>query len=235
MFKKSFKSKYYLPNPIRISTAEEYKALPQADRERNGLYLMPFGLAIDISTMGKGNSEWDKFYAFIRQEYPVQYFFRHWLTSWDNPIYAFLKLRYMKYEDVKYSTKRFFNPLFPRWRKSCKRHEYMDVCTLVTKSNFALILDFWYEEVVDGFVNWHSQPSHKQFYNEIKAHVKYIEEGRKKLEDKSDIELTKATKKSKKLSYGERYGKHNKIEEQIKTLDTAVLVWLANNRDFLWT
>lgn len=237
MFKnRLFSSKFMLPREAgSVYTVEDYKAIPKEKRELNGWYLVPFGLQVNLGDFKKKESEWDKFYAFVRQEYFFQWFFRHWITSWDNPVYAFLKLWYMKYQDVKHTTKRFFKPYFPRWRKSCKRHEYKDICSLVVDSNFALILDFWYEEVVDGFVNWQSQPSHKQFYNEIKKNVKYIEEGRKKLEDKSDIELSKATNKSRKLSYQEKYGKYNKIEEQIKTLDTAVLVWLANNRNFFWT
>lgn len=237
MFKKRlFNSKFMLPREAgNIFTTEDYKALPKEKRERNGWYLLPYGLQVNLGDLKKKESEWDKFYSFIRQEYLFQWFFRHWLTSWDNPVYAFLKLQYMKYQEVKYTVKRYFNPYFPRWRKSCRRHEYKDIVGLVVDSNFALILDFWYEEVAKDLVNWQSDSGHKRFYKELKTNVKYIEEGRKKLQDKADEELSKATNNKKKLSYDEKYKKYNKLEQQISDNDTKVLVWFIQNRHFFWT
>ncbi len=238
MFKKRLiGNKFRLPKEVgSVFTTEDYKNLPKFSRERNGWYLEPLGLQTSLDDLRTKNSEWSKFYTFIRQEYPIQWFFRHWLTSWDNPVYSFTKLRYMKFLDIKYSTKRFIKPFFPRWRSSCKRHEYKDISSLIVDSNFALILDFWYEEVVDGNVDWQSQPDHKQFYEELKSNVKYIEKGRKKLQDKADKELTKASAKSKKgLSYQERYGRYNEVEQEIRNNDSKILEWLVGNRDFFWT
>jgi len=234
---KGLNSKFYLPinSCNKVSTTEDYKALPREQREKNGFYLIPFGLQIKFNDLGTKESEWDLFYKFIRQKYPIQWFFRHWLTSWDNPAYAFIKLRYMRYLDVKYAVKRFIKPLHPRWRNSCPRHVWKDISSVVVDSNFGLILDFWHEEVSQNTINWNSDPSHKTFYKELKAAVKYIEVTRKALEEKLDNALTVATKKSRKLSYQQRYKKHNELEESIRIKDTKILTWFIENRNYFWT
>jgi hypothetical protein len=238
MFEKRLNSKFYLsPKTCKaVYTLEDYKALPLEQREIYGLYKIPFGLAIDLKKFSMDKkSEWDLFYDYIRQEYPIQWFFRHWITSWDNPMYAFLKLRYMRYLDAKYAVKRFITPLFPLWRKSCQRHEYKDICSLVVDSNFALILDFWHQEVSRNTINWNSDPSHKTFYKELKNVVKYIETDRKTLEAKSDNALSLATKKPRTLTYQQRYGKHLALEEKIRIKDTEILTWFVENRNYFWT
>jgi hypothetical protein len=234
---KGLNSMFYLsPEMCRqVSTTEEYKALPKEQREKNGWYLIPFGLAVNLSDMKnkKRKSEWDLFYDYVRQEYPIQWFFRYWITSWDNPLYSVYKLNKMRYDEFYYTVRRYFKPYFPRWRASCKRHQYTDIVELSIKSNFALILDYWHEEVARDTVNWNADGHHKQFYKELKAAVKYIEVDRKKLEDKADKELTKATKRA--GTYEVKYKKHNQIEETINNKDTEILHWFIDNRNYFWT
>ena len=124
-----------------IYTAEDYISLPKTLREsKHGLYLEPHALIFDFNSHV---SEWDKFYDFIKKEYPIQWFFRHWIFSLDNPVYKVHNILKHHYLNNKYAVKRFFKPLFPRWRKSCSRHRYTDIKELVVTSNFALLLDFW--------------------------------------------------------------------------------------------
>lgn len=234
--KKRLNSKFFLPKDIcnSVYKFEDYKALPKEQREKHGLYLMPFGLQIDLKEFGvKRKTEWDLFYDYIRQEYPIQWFFRYWITSWNNPVYRVLKIIYMNYQDIKYTIKRFIKPFFPRWRASCKRHQYTDITELSVKSNFALILDYWHEEVSKDLVNWNADSHSKQFYKELKSAVKYIENDRKTLEDRADKELSKATKR--KGTYEVRYKKYNQLEEDIKNKDTETLIWFINNRNYFWT
>ena len=232
----SFKTSFCLKDHP-VHTVKDYIELPRALRETNyGFYLVPFALAFNIDGFYPDRvTEWDKFYNYIKTEYPIQWFFRHYLTSWDNPITRQLKLIGMRLSDVKYGIKRFVKPLFPRWRKSCSRHEYTDVQELIVSSNFALILDFWYEEVLDSTVEWDSNDEHKQFYEELSTHVKYIETGKKALEDKSSKELSIASKKKGKKSYEERYGKYNKLEQELRNNDTHILSWFIENRRYFWT
>jgi hypothetical protein len=232
-------SKFFLSNSLKqtIQTAADYIALPKKDREtKYGLYLVPFALAFDFAAVSKNKSEWDKFYDFIRKEYPIQWFFRRWLLSLDNPVYKAYNLLKHHYLNHNYAIKRFFKPLFPRWRKSCPRHCYTDIIELIPKSNFALILDFWHEEISKEWINWNSDDEHKTFYKQLKNAVKYIEEGRQKLQNKADIELEKVTKNKKKgLSYQERYGKFNAVEKLIEDQDTHILSWFIKNRGYFWT
>ncbi len=231
-----FKSKFMLPQEAgNVYTVEDYKALPKEKRELNGWYLVPFSLQINIGDLKKKESEWDKFYAFVRQEYFFQWVFRYWLTSWDNPVYAFYRLNKMRFDEKYYAVKRWFKPFFPRWRASCKRHQYTDIVQLSVSSNFALIQDYWHEEVAKDTINWNADGHHKQFYKELKAAIKYIEIDRKKLEEKADNALTTATLTKRKGTFQERYGKHNKLEQEIKDRDTDVIVWFIQNRDFFWT
>ena len=196
---------------------------------------MPRALAVTFSGYPGTFSEWDSFYAYIKQNYPIQWFFRYYLTSWDNPIYKFIKLKVMKLNELKYATKRFFSPLCPRWRKSFPRYEYRDVCSVIENSNFALILDFWYEDVLNGFTNWNSSstPHVKKFYKELEKAIKYIEVGRKELQQKLDEALDESSKKKAK-PYNVRYGKYNKLEQKLKDSDTTILVWAMTNRHFFW-
>ena len=232
----SFRTRLYLKDH-NVSTVKEYIELPQALREsKYGFYLIPFALQFTIDGFFPGRvTEWDKFYSYVKTEYPFQWFFRHYLTSWDNPIAKHLKLIGMRLSDTKYRAKRFIKPLFPRWRKSCQRHEYTDIQELVVNSNLALILDFWYQEVVDGCVNWTSDENHRTFYKELKDNVKYIETGKKILEEKSSKELSIASKKKGKKSYEERYGKYNKLEQELRDNDTHILSWFIENRGYFWT
>jgi len=217
-----------------ISTFEDYIDLPKALREsKHGLYLVPRVLKFDLDSRV---SEWDKFYNFVKKEYVIQWFIRHWLFSLDNPIYKAHNILNHYYLNSKYAIKRFFNPLFPRWRKCAPRCCYTDITELVVKSNFALILDFWYEEVAKDIINWNDNEKHKAFYKELKTAVKYIEESRQKLHDKAEIELEKASKlKKKNISYEQKYGKYNAVEQLIEAQDTHILSWFIENRGYFWT
>jgi len=227
------KSKLYLKD-YSVSTVQDYIALPKSEREYKGLYLVPRALAVKYLGNPGSFSEWDLFYSYVRQNYPIQWFFRHYLTSWDNPVYKFVKLKVMHFQDFKHATKRFFKPLCPRWRNSFRRHEYLDISSIIEKSNFALILDFWYEDVENGFTDWNSTPALKKFYKELQKAVKYIENDRKIIEQQIDDALSESVKNRKAKSFTTRYKKLTKLEEKLKDSDTHVLTWLITNRYFFW-
>ena len=223
---------------IEVSSVDEYFALPKSGRELYGLYRKPFALPMDRpSFLGGGTSKqkgWNVWEKEIKRLYPLQWFVREWCFSWENPVYSFFKGFYFDYREKKYAIKRFIKPFYPRFRKSMPRHKYTDVCEAFRKVNFALLLDFWYDEMVDGIVNWNDNPLHKAFFNRVKAAVRYIEVERPALEKKSDTALTVATKK-KKGTFNERYAKHDAIEQKIKQKDTDLLVWMMQNREMFWT
>ena len=223
---------------IHVDGVKDYFALPKAERERYGLYRKPMALPMGnlFGRKRKGEEEgWDAWERQIRKEYPVQWFVREWLTSYDNPAYALYARTVRKVSDAWWNIKRFVSPVHPRYQKAHPRWEYSDITELAVEINFSLILDFWHEEVVDGHVDWQSDATHKKFYKELKTHVTYIEIGRAKIQKTIDDSLTKAIDDGRELTYLQRYGKHDAAEALLEKSDTQVLVWFAKNRRFFWT
>lgn len=228
---------------VKVNSVDEYFDLPKRERERWGLYRRPFALPCEWLETRKGakigfvkpeKKGWKSWELEIKRRYPIQWFLRDWCFSWENPVYSFLKSLYFDYREKKYAVKRFLNPFYPRFRKSMPRHQYSDVSEALRKVNFALLLDFWHDEILNGCVDWNDNEAHKTFFKKIKAAVKYIEVERPKLEERADKALTVATKK-RKGTFEERYGKHDAIEKEIARKDTDLLVWMMQEREMFWT
>ena len=219
---------------IKVNDVDEYFALPKSEREYYGLYKLPYALPCDyFDEKVKG---WGAFREEIKKHYPIQNFCRYWLWSFDNPVYKFYSswIRW-PFRDFYFGAKRFFKPFYPRWRKTLPRYKYSDPSHLLVESNFNLLLDFWEEEVTRGIVDWNSDAAHKKFYRELKAHVKWIKEGRQKLQERADQELVIASKNKKQKDYHKKYGRYNKLEQQMIDKETEILKWMVDNRQGLWT
>lgn len=218
---------------VDVNSVDEYFALPIGEREHWGLYRKPYALPMDKLLGGKVKG-WDAWEKEIKCQYPIQWFFREWCASYKNPVYSFIMDLHYNFTELKYAIKRFLKPSYPRFRKACPRHRYSDASEMLRNVNFALILDFWYEEMVDGVVNWNYNNVHKKFYRDVKNAVKYIEVERPALEKKSTDELIKATSKNK-GTFDERYGKHDALELKINQKDKELLVWIMQQREMFWT
>lgn len=224
---------------MKVNSVDEFFNLPKKEREWYGLYKKPFFLPIEF--LGSGDEKgWNCFYDEIRREYPVQYFFRDWLFSMDNPIiFVYKKFISWPLRDLKYNIRRFIKPCFPRWRKVLPRHQYGDITEIVVESNFALICDFYHEEVVDGVVDWTSDDVHKKFYTELVAAVHWIETERKKVDGLIDEALTKAIgnkiKVDGKFDYKSTYADHDRLENHKNEKETEILKWFIDNKKFFWT
>ena len=219
----------FLPYVIEAKTTQEYFDLPKEKREKYGLYLLPLGLTVNFGGASLV-SEWDVFSKEIRKHYPIQWFFRMWCFSWSNPIYSTLTRLGFRYRDAKYAAKNFISPSFPRWRKTIKRHQSTDLTWLVIESNLNSLLDFWYEEVVDGWVNWNSDEQHKTFYKQLKTYVNWIEKKRPALQKKMDQTLALTGKNRKK-----KYEAYDKLEQQSDNMEEEIVIWMVKNRNFLWS
>lgn len=219
---------------VRVDGVDAYFSLPKNEREKYGLYRVPYGLPCDF--FDDGAKGWDAFYKEIKKHYPIQYLLRHWLWSFDNPLYSFYN-RWIKWpiRDFYYGSKRFIDPCYPRWRKTLKRHEYGDACHLIVESNFNLLLDFWEEEVKLGFIDWNSDEHHRKFYKELEKNIEWIKNGRQKLQIKIDEELTNASKNKKEKNYHKKYAKFNKLEKEMFDKVSSILTWIINNRGSIWT
>lgn len=221
--------KKLFPN-VKVHDVDEYFALSKNQREKWGIYLMPYALPAEfIDPNVKGWAKWSKQ---IRIEYPIQGWIREWFLSLDNPIYHFIRMRIMKFQDIKFAIKNFFNPGGKRWRKSWPRHKWIDISEVIRESNFALIQDFWHDEVNKNRIEWDSDTGHAEFYKWIKNAIAYIEIERKILEERIQAEYDKVDRKK---SYEENYGELQRIEKQIEDSDTYHLNEMVKYRRFFWT
>jgi hypothetical protein len=216
-------------------SVKEYFNLPKCEREYRGWYLLPFALPSSFFLMAneeKGET-WESFNKQIRKEYPIQSWIRQVPLEIVDSFFYRIK---MKINRAYHNVRRFFKPCHPRLYKACPRWQYADISELMVDVNFALIQDFWHEEVVDGFVDWQSDEVHDKFYKWLKNAIKYIEKERPRLQRLSDKELDKASRKRRKnSSYEETYGEYDKLCETIEMLDTDVLKKFAENRAAFWT
>jgi hypothetical protein len=144
--------------------------------------------------------------------------------------------------EAKWEIYRFFRPLHPRAHKAFPRHKYLDVDTVIENVGFALILDFWYEQVVDGIVSWDTSVGHKECYNWMEDAVKYIQIDRPELKRQLDNAITEAVKDFsltapiKKNTKAEKAMKlSHKLETKINKFDTHHLYNLVKYRGYLWT
>lgn len=218
---------------VSVSTVEDYFSLNKKEREKFFIYLKPFSLPCDLFDHGseKGWRFWSKQ---IRKEYPIQGWFREFFLSYDNPIYSFFMINCRKLTNFFYSIKRFFNPCSPRFFKSWRRWEYLDKVEAIRIVNFAMIQDFWHDEVNNGFVNWESDTPHKVFYEWIKSAISWIEVERSICENRKDAGYNIASE-LKDQPYEIRYSEVNKWEDVIKQKDQDILIDMIKYRDFFWT
>ena len=229
---------------IKLDSVDSYFSTPKKDREFLGLYKTPHALPAELFFLRKSqeNEEkgWGYFYEQIRKQYPVQWFFRHWLFCYDNPVYFFFKSLHRRFLDLKWATKNFLKPNYSRWRNSLKRHEYKDISYLFEESNLNLILDFYHEEVVDGWVDWKADELHKKFYVELLENVRWIEEEKIKKQQQLDEATTYAVDNPVfdnfgKLDYYSTYRHVHALEESLENKTTQILKWFCDNRKMFWT
>ena len=227
---------------VRVDSAEEYFNLPlDQTTTKLGLYRVPYGLPVeDIDDLFSDNPEnktgWGYWNQQIKKRHPIQWFFRDWLFSTKNPIlYSYKKFMEWPLTEARWAIKNFIKPAFPRWRKTLPRHKWSDITRVVVESNFNLILDFYYEEVLDGWVDWDSDETHKTFKNKLEENVKWIEEGRARWQNEIDEELTRASKNKQIKDYKERYGEFDRLEKVMYDKETEILKWFIDNRRFFLT
>jgi len=218
---------------VNVHTVEDYFNLPKKERSWMGLYLKPMSLRCSghIFDSNEGGytfnflSEWDNFSQMIRKEYPIQGYFREWFFTVDNPVYFFIWKIWDNAKDLYYNLKRLIWPVAPRFRKVAPRWRYDDVCEIIREVNFALILDFWHEEVVDGCVDWTSDEYHKKFYDWLKSSVEYIETGRKTLLDELNASY----------DLPDKYATTNRLEDVLRVKDEAILIQMMKYRERFWS
>ena len=223
---------------IHIDSVDEYFALPNKEREYCGLYRKPMALPAagffrkysKHNNDGKGWLDWENQ---IKKDDPIQWFFREYVTSTNFPPALFAKRIKWKVDGWYHNTKRFLNPVHPRFQKAYPRWIYSDITEAIVRINFALILDFWHEEIVDGCVDWESDCQHKKFYKYLEKYVDWIENSYKITQDAEFKAMCEGNDSD--LPYEEAYKESHRLEKLIEDKETEILTWMLKNRKYFWS
>jgi hypothetical protein len=218
---------------VKTNSVEEYFNLPKKEREHFGFYRLPFSLPCDI--FDEDVEGWKIFYSKLKKEYPIQWFFRSWMFSFQNPIYSFIYSYFIwPVRDFKWAVDNFISPCFPIWRNTIPRHKYADGVHLIIESNFNIILDF-YNEASESYIDWESSEEHSNFYKKLEEYKNWIKTERKKINQIMDIELSIATNNKHIKDYKEKYKTYDLLEQDLKNKETEILNWMVENRSYFWT
>jgi len=182
-------------------------------------------------------------------------------TIWQKIIDMYWRLRW-KFDDTKvgiiwkyriehrylYPMRCWFNPRHTKLRKSIP-NQWSDSSELVREVNFAIITEFYEDEYTNGFVNWESDDTHKEFAKWLESAYDYIKNGRPKMEETLYASYPKHDKKLKDckdfneyfnrdgdIPYEEKYEDVIYWENLIETRDNKILVELVSKyKGFMWT
>jgi hypothetical protein len=186
---------------------------------KNFWYETPRSLSFD---------DWENWRVNVRQQYPVQYFFRE-------EVNIYFSIMWRRIKDFKYNIKCFFFPKHQEIRKAIPR-TWMDLCDLVVDLNFAMILSFK-KEADESLVDWDGTPQHREFKNWLDSSAHWITVGKPNCKSQADSLYPPhpLTDLQKGKSYEELYGELNKMEKLISETDSNILKQMIDYREYMWT
>jgi hypothetical protein len=172
--------------------------------------------------------DWENWRINMRQQYPVQYFFREEVS-------LCFSIMWRRIKDFKYKIKCFFFPMHQEIRKAIPR-TWTDITSLVVDVNFAMILSFK-KEADESLVNWDGTPQHREFKNWLDSSAHWITVGKPNCQAQADVlhPPHPLTDFQKGKSYEELYGELNKMEKLISETDSNILKQMIDYRDYMWT
>jgi hypothetical protein len=226
----AFKRQFHVPSIVleKFETVDDYFNLPESEiLYKNIWYRTPAWFPWNtkdgyIFDEGSLANQWKKE---IRKRYPVQWFFREWLFSHDNPLYSFVYTKIYRVRVWWMDFRAWVHPWQQRTVKASRPFGYSDASALVSSVNLAILLDFFYEDYkVNTFVDWKADEHHRTFEEELHAQVEIVEK-----------EIPMLEQKARELLSNSRYEEVTAVEEQIDQKTTDVIVWIAKNRHMMWT
>lgn len=206
---------------IHAKSVDDYIKLPKTERTVNGWWYR--NIASFTMDSAFDRTEPDKYYKFLKKEFPVQYFFREYLhrkLSWYK--FYWSNTYYDKIRPI-------FAPQNTRLRNIIPR-TWSDITELIPNFLFECLKKFKEEECDN--INWESDEPHKKFYDELQFWYSYITIER----DLMSVQISNSyPPRNAKGTYEELYGELNRLEEELKTKDTECLTWIINNREAFWS
>lgn len=151
----------------------------------------------------------------------------------------------------------YINPIFKPCNKRLRKvipRKWADISSLVVDVNFEFIKAFYEDEYKEGIVDWDATENHKEFADWLNKAYSYIVIERPMLEKKmlesypplrgfDEMFELKTDENGKKLfefkddgvPYEEKYKEVNRLEKEIETKDSEILIELVKRRNYFWT
>lgn len=124
---------------------------------------------------------------------------------------------------------------FPRLKKVYKHLSYRDLENKIAELNFAIILDFWYQQIKESDWDWTELEDRKNFYKWIKNTVEYIENERPLLLNKIKLSLDEASS-HKEVSKDtiKLYREYRELNIELQEKDNSIITELLKYRNYFW-
>lgn len=239
-----------------VNTAEDYKQLAESDRTKrvwfwpSPWYILPGSLLFDMNeslseSIGRkkheGNDEWARCFAFLKKQYPIQYFIRVGIRD----LKISHKLLHIKWklEDFQYGVSCFFNPR-QKWLTKIIGNRWCDKPELLLNVMYAFIVDYVEEEKALSVIDWTVSKEAKRTKNSIQEIYDWIKVGRsnleKEIERSYDEHRELRTEANKRGLQGKEfikfvYEKTETLEKKLSDMDTLYLKKIVDVKDSLWT
>lgn len=174
-----------------------------------------------------------------------------WKETWREKLWNLVPYRW---KEIWRKVESFFNPCHKKVRKAFPK-TWTDITELIRLLNFAMLVEFYEEEFLDGWVDWDSDEEHREFKRWLIDSYRYITEERPKLEKAywdalppaddffnqytqtrdNEGRIVWQAKGDAKTCYEAKYGKANSVEAEIEMQDSLILVEMMKRRDRFWT
>lgn len=236
----NFGSKHHTPSDV--DTPEAYAALPLAERTRKvwywltPWYLEVYALKLDSDELLDFSSgSFSRYYAFLKKEFPIQYFLRSW-DRW--PLVMWLDFKWRDLKGFYYKIKRFFKPHHPLMLKTIGR-EWRDLRNIFVDVLYAGVVEFIELEKCFEVTVYDDTPEHIAFAATLKEVYDFIKNGRPAL--LHNIEKSYPSKeelkagKQRSATFEELYAKNLALEKELEDKDTKYLTWVIQYRNYFWT
>ena len=211
---------------VMVYTVDEYKAMPLQSRELVvwywpfPLYIKPYALRAGEDLIG----EWTKFYAYIKKEYPVQYFFRETVNDFfNNILFYFKRIKSKMRRYIKHPRKEMRDKVFTRTSG--------DLDSIIVEFCLQCVIEYVDREKCFDNIVFDSSNELKTFAAQLKECHAYATKGRQEILEETD----RAWDSIPDNSNSNKYNKITELEAKLEEADTQVCEWVVKNRRQLWT
>jgi hypothetical protein len=173
-------------------------------------------------------------YDELRKTFPLQVFIREDIPSSD--FVFFFKIKKMMLKDFyRKWILATFKPYNTTIVKTIPRREWNDLVSIIPNFLYACVIQFVEDEKCFEHTDWEGSTGSKDFENKLREIYNFAKTGRTELENKITEKLHEASEKDDDLTYEERYGEMNRLEEELKRKDKEYMSWIVEHVGHFWT